>query len=978
MGYSLDDLARGAPSPTSTTSTTAPTRAGGYSLDDLAGGGGATVQPRQAAATGGGGGGGLLSGLLHGAAHQVGEAAHIVGSIPAGLAHLGKDTAASVYNTGRTIGAATHLMGNPADLKPMHGESFSDYVTRKFPILSDLAQPTVNVARDVGGAGEAGLHLAHLDRGHAGLEHEAAQAWSQHPLGRLISDALGASVVLGPVDTLLGKTALGDTAAGGALGRAAAVSHAVAGAPLKPFELVSKIPTAAGSAAFDRVMAAQAAGERAPLGARLLQPMSPAFRDMAKTLREGEVVKQGELNAVARTARSANEAAPSPVAQQVAMGLAEGEAPALAHLRDAAPDKFDQFIADRYRGTLTPEAAHALADIGAGAHPEVLDQANAYLERLDAGMGSRGVGSLAALNDRYQAAHPEQAGFDPIMRDPMGDPNEITAAPSRLRPMLSANRAVNAALGEQGLLPTTAREAEAMGADARYMPHMQEGRAAKGAGQASGTTLPKLRTITSEHLRTGEPVYDRSIRGVARGMAEQTGKAADLRTAQQVTELPHVVRLNEGPLAGVRSVNEARAAGYVPWDPRALFETGSFRPLTPEQIAAGDLSQLHFIPKPLFDRFRNYFERKAPGPVGEAFDKGTRAFYKSTLHGTPYFAKMYALQNLGLAATRGDVSIGDMIRLAPKAIAAMRTGEFPELQGRLPIGDEAAPSTGRLGPLRKVGRAVTGGLPRVIDGFSRTLVAIDKIGKGASAEEAMLEANRTMGMYNAETDVGRAMIRRVFPIYPWARHVLTAMGEFAGDHPQKTMFLLNLGTAAANDEDLRGTPAFERGLLDLGGGKALDLRDLNPLSIFSGGAPTAFTNPLIRAGAGAGLGINVSHLATGRNAELTRPPDTSQHGPLNLAEAEHFIQGQTPLGHAFQSITEKPVARYDTGEPKFSGGKPIPRSTTQPYWKHLLGLPVVDEAPPTSPKLARKLKAIDKSKAKAAAKYKRERQRSGL
>jgi hypothetical protein len=914
------------------------------------------------------------------------DAGSMVASVVPGIGHLAGDVGRSLKNSARLQLYNDHLIGKPTDLQSQPGESLTNYVARVSPGGRDFAQPTIQAGRTIGGlAQEAGAP------GH-GLADEMEARYSAHPLQSLVSDAAGAAVVLGPASKLAAAGSAGEGGAiAGGLSKAASAANKVASLPMWPYEF-----------AAGKVLSLPAVADAMASAKEALA--NHAVRKQFQDLRETKLLMP--LNA-------ANKTTPRPFMEAAKTGVTPEEqgAAVLGHLGIgdalASSETFAKLPSDQQNAAFTsvadklssPDNPVSADSVALAYHHATGTLPEDSAARIDA--ASQAIGDVAGTRQAREAAgtgrlggplHPEQMGDQPLTAKTTAGlgPDDIAAAPARFRPVLTAVGAgvdhlgqlaesvkgedpTGAALLRQvaGELPKTLSEATAAGVNPTHLKGTRpEQSILTGTGNPSSTGAPLLRKLSSEKERTGTATAF-TLQGQAnletKALSDSVRNEFAKSVVGQFGKSAADAGLPDG-LHGEQLVREMDARGYAPFRPTATLSQGR---ITDPSLVDGSTV---FLPKTLIDHFAGY-ERDILGTTGKVFDKATRGFYKAALHLSPAYWKLFALSDLALAGTAGEVSPIAMIRLAPKAIAAVRSGEFPELMGGGPLSEESQfLKTGEVNPSKlkrfasapsRAGDAVAG----TVDNFARALVALDKIGKGASRDEAMLAANKAIGLYQSLSPVERDVIRRVFPVYPWAKHVATAMAQFAGDHPLKTLFLLHLGAITSQDQDAQGVSSFVRGDVDLGGGKYLDMRGANPLDIFTS-TPGGFINPLLKAGIGVSTGIKPGNLGTGRPLEMSRPPTGAQHGPLSLSQAAHYITQQQPLGKTYQNLTEQPVTRYDTGEPKLVNG----RLEKNPYagrgsvLGQYLANPIKNEPPPTPQQLA-KTKKAQQSQAKSAARY---------
>jgi hypothetical protein len=316
-----------------------------------------------------------------------------------------------------------------------------------------------------------------------------------------------------------------------------------------------------------------------------------------------------------------------------------------------------------------------------------------------------------------------------------------------------------------------------------------------------------------------------------------------------------------------------------------------------------------------------------------------------------------------LAHTAGDVPIAEMIRLAPKAVAEMRsrtdlaraaqaTGLFEDERQLIQL---QRLSKGKL-PGRLSG--ITGAAGKAanwVDSAAKVLVALKRLqdNPGMDSSTAMAEGIQAMGNYNNFGRFEKDLIRRAFPIYPWAKAVGKAVAGYALSHPARTAFILRLGDVAAHSTAQQGLPSWLGGSVPVGGHNYLSVRALFPPTMFAG-TPGGFLNPVIKFPIEAGLGLNPN------TAKQLSRPGPFGHQPTghisNPSELEYLALKASPIGQQYLNLFAPAVARYGTGEPVLRRGQPIAYNNPTgvlPRLSALAGLPIQNYTPsPTSTKTA--------------------------
>lgn len=366
-------------------------------------------------------------------------------------------------------------------------------------------------------------------------------------------------------------------------------------------------------------------------------------------------------------------------------------------------------------------------------------------------------------------------------------------------------------------------------------------------------------------------------------------KALDRQVA---TSADKVLGADHG-LKGTDLFRAMQARGFEPWNPSGA--------LTDKVNANLVTDKTRWLPKPVFDEVqRTASGLPKPGLAGRSLDAVTRAVYTSPLHLSPQYLLR---KTVGAAATMAanDMSLPDIIRAGGDAIRAIKEGEDPRaLRGSL-IGDG---SKGRFTNAIQAPAAA-------IDRFTRTAIYMDKLGKGAEPAEALRLANRALGSFNTLSPFERDVVRRVFPVWSWAKNVAVTAARLGDDHPASVIWALHLGDMATKD-GWKKPSSFEQ--------------QLNPLSLFTID-PGSLVNPVIRGAFGVARGDNLTN-----GKPVSRPPTMPQTGTLlghaSPGQIAYYLGKQTPLGKILEqsplSGLDQNAARYDTGDLRLVHGRTLP------------------------------------------------------
>lgn len=718
-----------------------------------------------------------------------------------------------------------------------------------------------------------------------------------------------------------------------------------------------------------------------------------AQRGVAQTERAGRLFDTGAASTLAarEAAARTGERFGSAIESAAQQGVAPGRAIGRAAERSAQADRLARMESRRVNllrdklGRLPEEAtAKPITTFGEGASVGGAEARAAQAERV-ANLAGRRVTSLE----------------DRIGKITRLTEQDVASAPARLRPVLEVNRrAANALIGHvndlraQGLhdsanlvehsiedLPRTLKALQDAGVDPEHFIHVQAGDKATSAGVAGGS-LPKVRKARSERFRSDSLHFDRSVRAQVQGEIDEARTVIAREAAEKVAQMPFATKLGQGPLEGLHSAEEAKAAGYVPWNPSALFEKPSrMRKASDIDLALGTGPQTTFIPEHIFDGFKSYFsDPKYEKLLRKLYDQPIQAWKVSVLALNPSWNVGNVMGNMVLATLGAGVNPIDLGRHIIEAVKQYRASgprgerEFAPPRRLLTAGPThqefsflRAPSDELLGgtkagavvkagsaPLRAVAR---GGyaMNEFIDNVGRSAVYLAKKEKGLSDEAAVKESLKAMGDFSRMTPFERRVVRRVIPFYAWQRHITQLAFRLPFEHPLRVAWTMNLANLYGQpDFGLDNLPAYLRGAIDLPGGKSLletsrffpfgDAgRVLDPKGIVSS------LSPAIKLGVANTLGVNLSKggkpftrpSGTGRFDEFGNPLPTA---PSILKQLEDLV----PQKRVLDALTGRDkVVRYDTGDPIIQGrstksvGHPMPsgRSTSQGVLRYL-GIPI--------------------------------------
>jgi hypothetical protein len=283
---------------------------------------------------------------------------------------------------------------------------------------------------------------------------QAVKDYSQRPFSSLVEDVGNVATFLGPAGKAIGAageaanvgaetaTAAGDTARAAQLAARSArlgtlsqrfgqVSHAadiVSDAPFFPVSLPAKALNLAltggqlPAESVGRLLPAALRGKTVPglVGSEKLRPVmdalriSPNMRAVRNILRKSSETRAFTADEIANRFRDQQRILPQPDEQRAMALIGQGQADALAKLRQLIPtNEFDKIIRDP-QGPIgrafTPESVYLATDIVSGRNPELAARVQQALELGRPGRQARAKG----YSDRGGQLRQEQFGYQPL------------------------------------------------------------------------------------------------------------------------------------------------------------------------------------------------------------------------------------------------------------------------------------------------------------------------------------------------------------------------------------------------------------------------------------------------------------------------------------------------------------------------------------------------------------------------------------
>lgn len=367
---------------------------------------------------------------------------------------------------------------------------------------------------------------------------------------------------------------------------------------------------------------------------------------------------------------------------------------------------------------------------------------------------------------------------------------------------------------------------------------------------------------TRRFVATG---VDRSIESLAAATQEATH---ELRTNQ-------LVDLVENHLAVPVEQGGVIPEGMVPWDPvRQFLLTGT----DDGQVVAGQ-GVRYMVPKQVKTTLYRMTQDYNNG-LFAAISKVTNPWRAFVLTLSPRWYANNFLGNLGMATAEG-VKLRDWSQAWESFKKDKgqdgRFADVPAIRGHSMVSDIGDPTiipnrTGIQGmkdawergegKLEKVGnirRQIGHTLRRAneaVDEFARAAVYHKTMRTTGSSELALERANKALIDYGDLSPFEQQAVRAVVPFYAWQKGILKLVVKFPVDHPVASALVLQLGQMheqVLKDRFGGDVPVGYAGLLDVGGGGALNTRGANPfqdsLSLSTRDGILGSLNPFLEAGA---------------------------------------------------------------------------------------------------------------------------------
>ena len=201
-----------------------------------------------------------------------------------------------------------------------------------------------------------------------------------------------------------------------------------------------------------------------------------------------------------------------------------------------------------------------------------------------------------------------------------------------------------------------------------------------------------------------------------------------------------------------------------------------------------------------------------------------------------------------------------------------------------------------------------------------------------TAEDAMNSALKVAGDFSNLSRAEQEVVRRIFPFYPWYKHITQLAWKFPLDHPLRAAWAVHL---ADQYGDGQNRPDWLRGAIRTPFGYVRGAFNPFPGGVESPMIPVDWETgrPSIAPMMG-GVTPAVSTLAslsgynTYKNEPMSRP--NGQQG-IEWSQYPYILSGLAPQTRFLADVAGptykgSDVVRYDTGDPRFVGGRPMQSS----------------------------------------------------
>lgn len=515
-------------------------------------------------------------------------------------------------------------------------------------------------------------------------------------------------------------------------------------------------------------------------------------------------------------------------------------------------------------------------------------------------------------------------------------------------------------------LPVTLSQAVANGVDPAFLPgglRAKRNAGLMGLSPLNPDSLPRVRTLRSEHHRTGieqehtfEGLALRDREELHRILQNEAAVEVRARFARQPGSVldPADFDVPLSELTGPELAAAMSEAGYTAWNPAVLTETVA---------PAAQRLTTEYLPNAIFNAMKSTTNVNAHGPIGtfwrRGYDGTTRSWKVLVLALRPAWLVNNVIGNALMATIGGGVTPVDWLRHHGEVMRLLRAEARAELDGRLPRRLLQGPTAGELEffgarvrqphRLNVVARAANRSfrMNSFVDSYARSITYLAKLDKGMDEKAALRAALKAAGDFNRMSAFERNVIRRIFPFYAWLRHITKLTFSLPIEHPARVVWTLHLADLYGDPEAQAELPGFLRGSIPLGGDRFLTVGAMNPFGDSTSDSPIlsargflSSINPALAVPFEAATGID---LRKGQTATPGRQAFDALDGPELLSLLLSQVPQTRVLNAARDELTgNETLARRPTGQPYTLDGETIPEDRAlATQLARFFGLPLV-------------------------------------
>lgn len=216
---------------------------------------------------------------------------------------------------------------------------------------------------------------------------------------------------------------------------------------------------------------------------------------------------------------------------------------------------------------------------------------------------------------------------------------------------------------------------------------------------------------------------------------------------------------------------------------------------------------------------------------------------------------------------------------------------------------------------------------------------VEKIRTTRPTDEAIVQsALKTAGDFSNLSHFEQQTVRRLVPFYPWYKHITKLVLSLPTENPYRTAWLLHLSDEF-NPNKGQDLPDWLKAAVP--GSEGFLRQSWNPLPgggpgdspLFSVGGMLSSLTPAAQVPITIGTGYNV-----GRGRMFTQAPGYGPHdstgkptsGFIGFPAAANYLLDQIPQTRMLKDMLQKPVVRFDSGQPMLQSGHTIPLTASSP------------------------------------------------